>query len=596
MFRLKTLPTNCIRPLISIKWLNYASEAPKPQERNPIHETSTTLSMSSSDASSTVTQMSQGPSTAEIKSRKVDYIVNPPDMFIKVEHLEPIPESEAMRKSLSFDEVPGPKALRHLAKFWSFVPVMGTQVTASAIQYLLSAGKIFGSQLSWGSNLWLFSRLLDEYGPVVRLHGPFGGDVVILSRPEHASAVFQNEGRYPVRSSLDCVEKYRLQFRRYKQAGPFLMYGPDWEKLRELIEPCLQNCIVQQYDQIEKSCDEFTTRILRIRNRQEEVPPTFRNEIYKWAMECMCSVTLNRRLGFLDPCGLSATSEPARLLEGLNGATDAIRRCESGLHLWKFIETPAWKDLVKHCDIIDTIVNKYIHKAQDSLRQKKSGETVFIPENVSLLETLLIKEGMLPEDVLTVILDMMLIGVNAISHSIAFLIYHLARNPRAQRKLYGEIRLSPTQLGRDDLPKMTYLQACIKESLRLKPPMPILSRVLSKDILVHNYRIPKGTYILIATHLSSLREEHFEDAQRFKPDRWLDSDMQADTSVFASLPYGHGPKACLARELAEMEIALVIVKLLRKFRIEYHYGDINSTHRLLASPDRPLKFRFVDRF
>lgn len=239
-----------------------------------------------------------------------------------------------------------------------------------------------------------------------------------------------------------------------------------------------------------------------------------------------------------------------------------IKEFFKGLHLWKFIETPAWKDLVKHCDIIDTIINKYIHKAQDSLRQKKSGEAVFIPKNLSLLETLLIKEGMLPEDVLTVLLDMMLIGVNTISHSIAFLMYHLARNPRAQRKLYNEIRLSPAQLRKEDLSKMNYLQACIKESLRLKPPMPILSRVLSKDILVHNYRIPKGTYMLIATHLSSLRDEHFEDAQKFKPDRWLDSDMQADTSsVFASLPYGHGPKACLARELAEMEISLVIVKV-----------------------------------
>lgn len=107
-------------------------------------------------------------------------------------------------------------------------------------------------------------------------------------------------------------------------------YGPEWEKLRALIEPCLQSCIVQQHEQIEKSCGEFITRILRIRNRQEEVPPTFKNEIDKWAMECMCSVTLNKRLGFLDPCGLSATSEPARLLAGLAGATNAIRRCESG--------------------------------------------------------------------------------------------------------------------------------------------------------------------------------------------------------------------------------------------------------------------------
>lgn len=80
-----------------------------------------------------------------------------------------------------------------------------------------------GSQLSWGNNLWLYRYLLDEYGPVVRLHGPFGGDVVILSRPEHANIVFQNEGPYPIRSSLDSVEKYRLQYRKYKHAGPFVM-------------------------------------------------------------------------------------------------------------------------------------------------------------------------------------------------------------------------------------------------------------------------------------------------------------------------------------------------------------------------------------
>lgn len=61
------------------------------------------------------------------------------------------------------------------------------------------------------------------YGPVVRLHGPFGSDVVLLNRPDHASAVFKSEGPYPVRCCLDSVEKYRLEYRRFRQAGPFLM-------------------------------------------------------------------------------------------------------------------------------------------------------------------------------------------------------------------------------------------------------------------------------------------------------------------------------------------------------------------------------------
>lgn len=80
-----------------------------------------------------------------------------------------------------------------------------------------------GSQLSWGRNAFLFRYLLNEYGPVVRLQGPFGGNVLIVSRPEDALSVFTSEGRYPIRSSLDSIEKYRLQYRKFKHAGPFLM-------------------------------------------------------------------------------------------------------------------------------------------------------------------------------------------------------------------------------------------------------------------------------------------------------------------------------------------------------------------------------------
>lgn len=47
--------------------------------------------------------------------------------------------------------------------------------------------------------------------------------MVILTRAEDAAAVFSNEGVYPMRSNLDCIEQYRLKYRKYKNAGPFLM-------------------------------------------------------------------------------------------------------------------------------------------------------------------------------------------------------------------------------------------------------------------------------------------------------------------------------------------------------------------------------------
>lgn len=62
-------------------------------------------------------------------------------VYVKVGQVDAIPETKS---TAPFDDVPGPVFLKRLARFWTFVPVIGTQVTASTIQYLLSAGKLFG--------------------------------------------------------------------------------------------------------------------------------------------------------------------------------------------------------------------------------------------------------------------------------------------------------------------------------------------------------------------------------------------------------------------------------------------------------------------
>ncbi|XP_050299936.1 cytochrome P450 CYP12A2-like isoform X2 [Anthonomus grandis grandis] len=495
-----------------------------------------------------------------------------------------------------FDAIPGPHSLRYISKFWSYVPLLSAEFTGGALFQAMNLGKFFGNLLSWGGNARFFQKFFNVYGPVVRLHGPFGGDVVLLSRPEHASIVFQNEGQQPVRACLDSVEKYRLQHRRLRQAGPFLMSGPEWEKIHESLEKPLQTSAELHFKTIDSISDQFVDRLLSIRNLQDEVPGTFKNEILKWCLECMCSVAMKRKLGFLDPTGLSPTSDPGRILGGVNGASEAIRKCEYGFHVWKFIETPAWRSLVRNCDAIDSILSKYIERAQSAIREKKDLKS---PSEFSLIESLLLKDDVLVEDVMTVMLDMLLIGANATAHSVAFLLYHLAKAPKCQRKLYDELmKQGGDVLTPEKLKNMPYLQACLKESMRLSPPIPILNRVLAKDAIIHRYKIPKGTYVLIAVHLASLREEYFEDARKFMPERWLSgevSPLAKDLQVFASMPFGYGPKSCQAKELAQMEIGLLTSKILKRFIVEYNYGEIESSNSLLATPAKPLKFRFVDR-
>lgn len=65
----------------------------------------------------------------------------------------------------------------------------------------------------------MLSILFDEYGPVVRFVSPLGGDIVLINHPDHIEKVFNMEGKYPVRSTLESLEKYRKEHRSHVYGG-----------------------------------------------------------------------------------------------------------------------------------------------------------------------------------------------------------------------------------------------------------------------------------------------------------------------------------------------------------------------------------------
>ncbi len=89
------------------------------------------------------------------------------------------------------------------------------------------------------------------------------------------------------------------------------------------------------------------------------------------------------------------------------------------------------------------------------------------------------------------------------ANSLSFLVYSLAKNTDVQSKLREEV--DRVVEGRtpnfEDLQKMPYMKAVIKETLRLYPPIPINARVAQDDIVVDNYLIPKGVSVIYLYHL-----------------------------------------------------------------------------------------------
>ncbi|XP_036145873.1 probable cytochrome P450 12a5, mitochondrial isoform X2 [Monomorium pharaonis] len=500
---------------------------------------------------------------------------------IKITTSKAVPHIGIKKTPLPFEEIPGPLILKLWEKYWRYVPLLG--------------------RLSWNRNVTPIKYLFDEYGCIVRINGPLVNDIIMIHRPEHIAEIFNQESKSPIRSGIDILQHYRLNHHKYRSAGAFSLQGLEWLEVKRKVEP-LHETISDNIEKLDLVVGELINKIRNIRNRQDEVPANFHQELTAWGMECFYVIMFSKHFGFLDSTSKSA-SEATKIINALNTAHTYMSRCETGFQVWRFFETPFAKKLYAACDVLDEVIGKYIHQTQNklqtlslSIQEESTNEERKLP----LLEKMMIQR-IHPDDISILLMDMIILGVQAVINCEAFLLYFLAKNPRVQKRLYNEIIsvLSKTEytLTKESLENMPYLKACIKESLRLRPAFPYLTRLLPSAISLHGYTIPKGTFVIMANQITSQREEYFENPEKYQPERWLNRDEYThnDYQEYSCLPFGYGVRSCLGKNMAETQMMLLTAKLVQEFTIEYDYAEIQSRFLMINVPNRSLRFRFVDR-
>ncbi|XP_041981339.1 1,25-dihydroxyvitamin D(3) 24-hydroxylase, mitochondrial-like [Aricia agestis] len=490
---------------------------------------------------------------------------------------------------MPFDEVPGPKALKYAAACRYYLSELGTQLIAGALTLSLNIGSYFNEGKFHN---YKFSSLFDEYGPVVRFVNPVGTDIVLLNHPAHIQKVFSLEGEYPNRSTLESLQKFRTERRSHSYSGIYNDQSHEWSRRKSDLQVPSEAVLVKQARGISEVCHRFTNKLYTIRNYQDEVSKDLYEEIRKWAFDTMGLIMFSKNFSMLDTEVISSQCDVSWMYHSLVHATDAILKCEGGLHLWKLFGTPAWYNLVKHCDNLDSLLGKFVLETEQNILQE-----VYDSESSSLAGSILLADKNLNTgDVATILMDMMLIGVNTVASSMSFLLFYLAKHQRVQKILYNEIKNSVHDAVdttvRDLKSKTPYLQACIKETLRLTPPIPIITRILPKNIILDHYNIPRGTMIIMVTQNASTKESYFDDASKFYPERWLQAEA---LEQFACIPFGFGVRKCLGQNMAEAMLSLLTIQILQKYKLEYHYGDVSATKDFITRPKQPLKIRFIDR-
>ncbi|KAN0086595.1 Cytochrome P450 [Elaphomyces granulatus] len=209
------------------------------------------------------------------------------------------------------------------------------------------------------------------------------------------------------------------------------------------------------------------------------------------------------------------------------------------------------------------------------------------------------REGLSDESTLDNLITFLTAGHETTARLLSFIFYFLLKNPSAYKKAQEEV---DTVVGRrkisiEDLPKLPYINAVLRETLRLKPSVVLMSlkpnpQNCEDPVTLGNgkYALRKGdTIAILLTRLHRDPEVYGPDAEEFKPERMLDENFEKLPNN-AWKPFGNGMRACIGRSFSWQEAMITVTMSLQNFNFQLddpgYTLDVNKTRTV-----KPMDFR-----
>ena len=142
-------------------------------------------------------------------------------------------------------------------------------------------------------------------------------------------------------------------------------------------------------------------------------------------------------------------------------------------------------------------------------------------------------------------------GHETTATGLAWAFERLLRTPRVLERLTGSLD--------DD----NYVDAVVKETLRVRPVIMDVARKLTRDTEVAGWRLPAGTLVLPAIAVLHMRPDLYESPEEFRPERWLEGNPES----YAWIPFGGGVRRCIGASFAQVEMRTVLREVLRRVRL-----------------------------
>uniref|UniRef100_A0A2N9HUN5 Uncharacterized protein n=1 Tax=Fagus sylvatica TaxID=28930 RepID=A0A2N9HUN5_FAGSY len=212
------------------------------------------------------------------------------------------------------------------------------------------------------------------------------------------------------------------------------------------------------------------------------------------------------------------------------------------------------------------ILGKFITIWENIIKERRKQDSAILVQRDFL--DALIKDGYTNDQINQLIVELLIAGTDTGSMATEWAMADLMKNQDAMHKLRDELE---REIGTDivkesHLAHLPYLQACIKETLRLHPPGPLLlpHRAL-QTCQVMGYTIPKDSQVLVNMWAIGRDSTIWNDPLSFKPERFLDSSLDFKGNHFDYIPFGAGRRICPGQPLATRQVPFIVASLVHSF-------------------------------
>ncbi|XP_030750789.1 cytochrome P450 4g1-like [Sitophilus oryzae] len=439
----------------------------------------------------------------------------------------------------------------------------------------------------------------DYEGDVARIFfGPFL--YIVLRNPEDIELILGSQ------EHLEKSREYKY-FEPWLGDGLLISKGDRWKHHRKMIAPTFHSSILKSFfpvfnknakkllAQLDKhkgqvfDCHDYMSgttvdTLLETAMGVERTHKDSKGFEYAKAVMDMCNILHLRHYKFwLRPdfifkwTKLAKTQE--KLLEIIHNLTREVikRKKIDYFSRVKKGENSLYKEAVKveeQSENIKTENYKYIHDDLEDIEDKDIGEKKRLAFLDFMIEASQIPGNNLSdEDIKEEVDTIMFEGHDTTAAGSSFVLCLLGVHKNIQDACVNELK----EIFHDDWSRpitftdtlqMKYLERVIMETLRMYPPVPIISRKVRKDVKLAsaNYIIPADSVVLISQYLTHRHEQHWKNPHVFNPDNFLPENCQ-NRHYYSYIPFSAGPRSCVGRKYAMLKLKVILASVLRKYQI-----------------------------